>query len=416
MTDTDALQRYATLKDPEAFAALVERYQQMVYAACLRCLNNHDADARDATQETFVKLAKSAGSIRGNLVGWLHRTAKNSAIDLVRSDARRRERENTAPPPRREAIGAWSGSSAVLRDDPDWAEVRAALDEVLDELPERYRILIVQRYLAGKTQQEMAVDYGVSQSMISRKLTKAVEILRQRMQSRGFAVSGIVLTAGMTAESAVATPVGLGGWPAMVGVAGLGPAPAAPLVGGGLLATTAGKFGAVALGGVLAIGTTAYVVTEYSSGGAGPDSPSAATPAIAATTPEASPSASAEVSALGMLEPALTGRWGVRVAGAEAERFAPWAAGSVFEVRGNTFVWRAADGGLLYHGRLESMKLQGLDYWQQVAVEVGDARAVQVVERRPFLLHAPAFDASQSRFPVAWPEAGQVDVWLERTE
>ncbi|MEM7627034.1 MAG: sigma-70 family RNA polymerase sigma factor [Planctomycetota bacterium] len=425
MTDTDALQRYATLKDPEAFATLVERYQQMVYTACMRCLNNHDADARDATQDTFVKLAKSAGSIRGNLVGWLHRTAKNSSIDLVRSESRRREREITTPP-RREAIGPWSGSSAPAHDDPDWPEVRAALDEVLDELPERYRVLIVQRYLAGRTQQAMAEEYGVSQSMISRKLAKAVEVLRQRLQSRGFVIGTVALTAGMSSEVALATPVGLGGWPTMVGVAGVGPT-AATGVGGGLFAAGAGKLAAVAFGGALAIGAAAYVVTQNASDS--PDAlPASTAGAFSAGPGPGTPSdrlddtggvrpASADPApVLGVLDPALTGRWMLRIRAEAADPIEPWARGSVFEVDGNAFVWRTADGGLLYHGRVESMKVQGVDYWQQVAVEIGDGRAAEVVQRRPFLLHSPAFDEARRRFAVAWSGRGDGDVWLERLD
>lgn len=216
MTDTDAVQRYARRRDPEAFAHLVESYQQMVYAACLRRLG-HEADARDATQDTFVKLATSAGDIRatsggagGSVVGWLHRCATTTSIDLIRRESRRRGRERAVAVP-----------DQAPSADPAWEEVRSALDEALVELPEAQRDLIVQRYLVGRRQTQLAAEAGVSESMISRRVRSAVDELRERLKSKGFGVGLAALTTGLAAESAVALPAGLSAGLASVGVAGV---------------------------------------------------------------------------------------------------------------------------------------------------------------------------------------------------
>lgn len=200
MTDTDALQRYARRRDPEAFAHLVESYQQMVYAVCLRRLG-HEADARDATQDTFVKLAKSAGDIRaagGSVVGWLHRCATTTSIDLIRRESRRRGRER--------AVAVMEQTPSA---DPPWEDVRSALDEALGELPEAQRDLIVQRYLVGRRQNQLAAEAGISASMVSRRVSAALETLRERLQAKGFGVGAAALTTGLAAESAMAVPVGL---------------------------------------------------------------------------------------------------------------------------------------------------------------------------------------------------------------
>ena len=214
MTDTFALEQYAATRDPEAFAHLVSRYQQMVYATCLRTLGNV-ADAEDAAQETFVKLARGAGGVRSNVGAWLHRTATNVSINLIRSASRRRGREAAVAKPDEVA------DPAVGR---EWQLVREAVDETVGELPDDARMLVVQRYLLGRTQTELAAERGVSTSMMSRRMSGAVEQLRERLQSKGFGVGLGVLTAGFAAESGAAVPAAL--TPVLV-AAGAGVMPAA---------------------------------------------------------------------------------------------------------------------------------------------------------------------------------------------
>ncbi len=177
MTDSLALEHFASTGDPAAFAHLVNRYRQMVYATCLRTLKN-PCDAEDAAQDTFVILAKHAAAIRSNLGAWLHRTAKNVSISQMRSAARRRKRE--AAVARRNAVAA--ADEPLAR-----SEIRGMAHEALDELPEAPRTLIVEHYLLGQTQTSMAAACGVSTATISRKMSRALETLRQRLRDKGYA-------------------------------------------------------------------------------------------------------------------------------------------------------------------------------------------------------------------------------------
>ena len=232
MTDSLALERYAATQDAEAFAHLVQRYGQMVYATCLRTLRHVD-DAEDASQDTFVQLAKSAGEVRSSLGAWLHRTAVNVSISRLRSDSRRKKREaDAAKPPRVDAAAA----------DVEWAEIRDVVDEVLAEMPEDERGLIVQRYLVGRTQVDLAAEHGVSASMMSRKVNAAVEELRARLRKRGVvaAAGSTALLSGLTAEAAVPVSAGLTARLVGPGLAGV------PLaVSGGAAAGVIGGLGAL---------------------------------------------------------------------------------------------------------------------------------------------------------------------------
>jgi RNA polymerase sigma factor (sigma-70 family) len=84
----DMLDRFRRDGDEEAFADLMEACRPAVTAACRQRLIDLD-DVDDAVQETFVKLACRAGSIRGDVRAWLHSAAVTTAIDFTRRAARR---------------------------------------------------------------------------------------------------------------------------------------------------------------------------------------------------------------------------------------------------------------------------------------------------------------------------------------
>lgn len=73
-----------------AFRELVDRFHRRVFAVCRRTLDD-DADAEDVTQEVFLRLARKAGTFRGDakLSTWLYAVARNAATDRIRHDARR---------------------------------------------------------------------------------------------------------------------------------------------------------------------------------------------------------------------------------------------------------------------------------------------------------------------------------------
>ena len=62
-TDCQLLEDFSAHRDQAAFAALVARHGPMVLRVCRRVLN-HEHDAEDAFQATFLVLVRSIGSIR----------------------------------------------------------------------------------------------------------------------------------------------------------------------------------------------------------------------------------------------------------------------------------------------------------------------------------------------------------------
>jgi RNA polymerase sigma factor (sigma-70 family) len=178
-SDRGLLGRFARHRDGEAFSILMDRYADMVYTTCRRTLGD-EAQAADAAQETFVELAKKADQITGSAGGWLHKVATRRAVDLIRQNASRRRREEAY------AQDAECRASS-------WSEVEPVVDEALEDLPEDLRELLVLHFLRGRCTVRIAAAQGVSQPTISRRMTEALEVLRQNLRDRGIQVGLVPL-------------------------------------------------------------------------------------------------------------------------------------------------------------------------------------------------------------------------------
>ena len=170
-SDQQLLQDYAGGRSEAAFAELVRRHVDLVYSAALRMVRDVHL-AEDVTQGVFVALAQNARQLtdRPVLSGWLHRTAQNLAAKTVRTDVRRRAREQ-------EAVAM----NELFAAEPDatWEHIAPHLDAALAELNETDRDALMLRYFERKSAHEMAQRLGVSDEAAQRRVSRAVERLRE---------------------------------------------------------------------------------------------------------------------------------------------------------------------------------------------------------------------------------------------
>src|SRR5262245_8785300 len=144
-SDAQLLDRFVAARDEAAFAALVDRHGPMVLGVCRRRVRN-PCDAEDAFQATFLALARQAAGLRrpGALAAWLPGVARRVAGKV---------RPAPAPPDEDPDVPA---DSPGPPDEASWREVRQALDEELNRLPERFRGPLVLCYLEGHTRDSAA--------------------------------------------------------------------------------------------------------------------------------------------------------------------------------------------------------------------------------------------------------------------
>ena len=178
LSDASLLDRFASERDEDAFAALVARHGPMVLCVC-RGLVREQADAEDAFQATFLILARRVRSlrVRGSLGGWLHRVAHRVAVRANVDAARRRSRERLGV-----QMDAIEARDATTRD--PWV---SELHEAIARLPEAFRRAVVLCDLEGMTQVEAARALGCGEATLRRRLAGAHERLRIRLRPQGLA-------------------------------------------------------------------------------------------------------------------------------------------------------------------------------------------------------------------------------------
>jgi RNA polymerase sigma factor (sigma-70 family) len=195
-TDGWLLERFAVQRDEAAFAALVQRYGPLVLSACRRVLQ-HEQDAEDAFQATFLVLARKAPQLcQSKTVGrWLcsvaYRIAKKARCSKVRRQVRETELEDIVEP---ERTPEWV-----------WRDLQHVVHEEIDRLPLVYRQPFVLCCLQGKTNEQAAQQLGCPLGTVLSRLARARARLRSRLSRRGVALSTGLLATLLAEQAASAT-------------------------------------------------------------------------------------------------------------------------------------------------------------------------------------------------------------------
>lgn len=210
------LARFAGSQDAAAFEELVCRHGPMVLRVCKRFLSCAE-DAEDAFQATFIVLARRAGQIRdpGSLGCWLHGVARRVSAEAWKKQRRaplETLHEDMPVPDTRQSESGAAG------------DLRTVLDEELGRLPEKYRAPLILCYLEGRSTDEVAAQLGWPRGTVAGRLSRARDLLRDRLSRRGLGLSATAIASAMAAEAAKAALP-----PALVG----GVVQAAPLLAGG---------------------------------------------------------------------------------------------------------------------------------------------------------------------------------------
>jgi RNA polymerase sigma-70 factor (ECF subfamily) len=175
-SDADLIAAHAA-GDPRAFAELVRRHRDRMWAVALRTLRDPE-EASDALQEAFISAFRAAASFRAEsqVTTWLHRIVVNACLDRVR----RRQARPTVPLPE-----AGPGEPVADGDAMADRETRLVVGEALAALPEEQRVPIVlvdvEGYSVADTARMLGIAEGTVKSRCARgraKLAKSLGHLR----------------------------------------------------------------------------------------------------------------------------------------------------------------------------------------------------------------------------------------------
>ncbi len=271
LSDRELLARYTRYRAEDAFAEIVRRHLGLVHSAALRQVRSPQL-AEEVAQCAFLELARHAGRLAPDtiLAAWLYQVTHRTALNVVRRESRRQLREQIAT-----EMNAMNATTADLsRQNPmeaDWTHIEPLLDEAMHALDETDRAAVLLRYFENKSLREVGQTLGTSDDTAQKRVSRAVERLREFFAQRGVTVGASGLVVVLSASAVQAAPVGMGISLTAVAVNGATAATAnMALVSGGLklMAWTTTKT-AIAVGlGVLLIASTTvlYQTTQTNPG------------------------------------------------------------------------------------------------------------------------------------------------------
>jgi RNA polymerase sigma factor (sigma-70 family) len=203
--DFDLLRQYADHGAQDAFAALVTRHVNLVYAAARRQVGDAHL-AQDVTQAVFVLLAQKARSIGPNtvLAGWLYNATRYAAANARKMERRRQHHEFKG--------GLMSRMQRTARqggDQAQWEDVAPLLDNALARLPRRDRDAVLLKFIQGKSHRDVGAAIGVSEEAARKRIARALEQLRGFFQAKGVAVSSVAVATMLSTNAAQAAPASI---------------------------------------------------------------------------------------------------------------------------------------------------------------------------------------------------------------
>ena len=179
LTDAELLQEYIA-GDESAFREIVNRYKNSLYSFLKQFLNQPDL-VDDVFQETFLQLFTSRRSFDPSrpLRPWLFTIAANKAKDALRKS----QRGNAVPIGTisesedmsfDEMLNALSSDTAVPYDEVERNETAARVNEVIANMPESLREILLLAYFNRFSYKQMADILGIPIGTVKSRLHTAV--------------------------------------------------------------------------------------------------------------------------------------------------------------------------------------------------------------------------------------------------
>ncbi|MGV3687238.1 MAG: RNA polymerase sigma factor [Daejeonella sp.] len=170
--------------DQKAYAELMQRYKDSIYFMALKMVNNKD-DAMDLTVETFGKAFENLDRYKPDFAfsTWLFRIATNNCIDFIRkkrinvvslhtlADDDGDERQFEVPS---ESLNPEQTSIKKQENE--------KLKNIVDQLPSRYRTLIILRYFEEQSYEEISKQLDLPLGTVKAQLFRARDLLANVMK------------------------------------------------------------------------------------------------------------------------------------------------------------------------------------------------------------------------------------------
>jgi RNA polymerase sigma-70 factor (ECF subfamily) len=169
--------------DQNAYAEIVEIYKNKVYQLCYRMLGNRH-EAEDVAQEAFIRAYVNIHTYNPNMKfsSWLYRIATNLSIDRIRK--KKPDFYLDAEVSGTDGLTMYS-QLATTEASPEEAleslELQETVQKAILKLPEKYRSVIVLKYIEELSLQEISEILDLPVGTVKTRIHRGREALRKQL-------------------------------------------------------------------------------------------------------------------------------------------------------------------------------------------------------------------------------------------
>lgn len=181
--DEIALVQSAQEGSADAFKLLFEDNKRRILSLAYQYTKNLE-DSEDIVQDTFIKAYHSLERFKvgadTNFASWLYRIGINCSIDHLRKN--KRQKDNIMPT---DDIDGLSAPSEMTNPDSSHLkrEVREKLEQGLDTLTKRQRMIFILKHYQELSIKEIAEYMNCSEGSVKKQLFRAISVLKKHFKS-----------------------------------------------------------------------------------------------------------------------------------------------------------------------------------------------------------------------------------------
>lgn len=161
---------------------LVREHSRLVYRISYSVLRSHH-DAEDATQETFMRVLRYSSKLSSVECAktWLARIAWRVAVDRGKQRGRIKEvaLEDSEKP-----VVEVASSEAAADETVQGTQIGAALERLIEALPEKLRQPLILSALEELSPGEVAATLGINEAAVRSRIFRARQILKDKLEAR----------------------------------------------------------------------------------------------------------------------------------------------------------------------------------------------------------------------------------------
>jgi RNA polymerase sigma-70 factor (ECF subfamily) len=183
--DEQAMWRVQTQDDTEAFALLLNRWEQPIKRLCTRMLHD-EHKAEDLTQEAFTRIYSKRKDYQhgGKFSTFLWRIAVNLCLDELRRIKRRREFAVLDTAEQNHQEHPWENLASDQKSPEEMAvseEQARMVQRAIQQLPEHYRAVVVLRHYENLKFREVAEVLDIPVGTAKSRMSEALDLLAQSL-------------------------------------------------------------------------------------------------------------------------------------------------------------------------------------------------------------------------------------------